>query len=99
MRAFLFLIGGVVAWHLVDQVANPMVTLAALVAVGVFSSAPAGCRGKAGAALGAGPLRRAGPEPRLFCAPWSPKRGDHDAAWRSVADVHVIGFGRVVGRR
>ena len=36
MRAFLFLIGGVLAWHLVDQVANPMVTLAALVAVGVF---------------------------------------------------------------
>ena len=36
MRAFLFLIGGVLTWHLVDQVANPMVTLAALVAVGVF---------------------------------------------------------------
>jgi hypothetical protein len=35
MRMFLVLFGGVLAWHLVDQVHNPIVTLAALVAVGV----------------------------------------------------------------
>jgi hypothetical protein len=36
MRTFLVVIGGVLAWHLVDQVHNPIVALAALVAVGVF---------------------------------------------------------------
>lgn len=35
MRTFLVLLGGVLAWHLVDQVHNPIATLAAFVAVGV----------------------------------------------------------------